>query len=162
MKIDEKRIKKFAGSALLTTALVLGGTIAINEYTVNHNDRICLLTRIIGYQHQIEKIDTDKDNIRDGIFAEYSEIYYESPKDDYSIHYKDHKAYLNDNINNKSMESAPFVEPYVRFIPNIEIYKRVDMNDFNDAILIKKLKLKQKLDRKKNLRWKILVLSITV
>ena len=40
MKIDEKRIKKFAGSALLLTALTLGGSVAINEYTVNHNDMI--------------------------------------------------------------------------------------------------------------------------
>lgn len=145
MKIDEKRIKKFAGSAVLLAALTLGGTIAINEYTVNHNDRICLLTKIIGYQHQIQKIDTDADNIKNGIFAEYSEIYYEAPSDEYSIHYKDHKAYLNTDstgVNRKNTESAPFVEPYVRFIPNIEIYKRTEADDLNDAILVKELKLK--------------------
>ena len=41
----------------------------------------------------------NEDNIRDGIFAEYSEIYYESPNENYSIHYKDHKAYLNSGNN---------------------------------------------------------------
>ena len=146
MKIEKKRIKKFVGSAALMTALTLGGIVAINEHTVNHNDRICLLTKIIGYQHQVEKIDIDNDNIRDGIFAEYSEIYYESPNENYSIHYKDHKAYLNsgNNIpsNNKTESNIPYMEPNIRFIPNIEIYKRVDSNDLNDAILIKTLRLK--------------------
>ena len=49
MKIDETRIKKFAGSALLLTALTLGGSVAINEYTVNHNDKICLLNVPMNY-----------------------------------------------------------------------------------------------------------------
>ena len=88
MKIDEKRIKKFAGSALLLTALTLGGSVAINEYTVNHNDKICLLTKIVGYQHQVQKIDNDPDNIKNGIFAEYREIYDEVPEG-YIIHHND-------------------------------------------------------------------------
>ena len=81
-----------------------------------------------------------------GIFAEYSEIYYESPNETSSIHYKDHKAYLNsgNNIpsNNKTESNIPYMEHNIRFIPNIEIYKRVDSDDLNDAILIKTLRLK--------------------
>lgn len=149
MKIDEKRIKKFAGSAVLLAALTLGGTIAINEYTVNHNDRICLLTKIIGYQHQIQKIDNDPDNIKNGVFAEYSEIYYEVPEG-YIIHRNDmtgyknvegHTAYdPNSNEPYQVNDTMKTVSPTIYFVPNIEVFK--NNSDSNDAELIKELKLK--------------------
>lgn len=149
MKIDEKRIKKFADSAVLLTALTLGGTIAINEYTVNHNDRICLLTKIIGYQHQIQKIDNDPDNIENGVFAEYSEIYYEVP-DGYTIHRNDMTGYKkidgytaydsNTNEPYQVSDTMKTVNPTIYFVPNIEVFK--NNSDSNDAELIKELKLK--------------------
>lgn len=150
MKIDEKKIKKFAGSALLLTALTLGGSVAINEYTVNHNDKICLLTRIVGYQHQVQKIDNDPDNIKNGIFAEYSEIYYEVPEG-YIIHHNDMIGYKKVNgytaydVNNNNQpyqvsDTMKTVNPTIYFIPNIEVFK--NNSDLNDAELIKELKLK--------------------
>ena len=155
MKIDKKRITKFIGSAALMTALTLGGIITINEYTVNHNDRICLLTKIIGPQHQVEKIDNDQDNIKNGIFAEYSEMYYEVPAE-YTIHHKDmmgykkisgHTAYdvSNDNQPYQVRDNVLTISPVTYFAPSIEIFQKnalVADSDMNDAILIKELKLK--------------------
>ena len=66
MKIEIKKIKKYASSALLALVVTGGLVVAINEYTVNHNDNICLLTRIVGYEHQITKINTDEYNIENG------------------------------------------------------------------------------------------------
>lgn len=150
MKIDKKRIKKFAGVTPLVAAVAIGGTIAINEYTVNHNENICLLTRILGWDHQVQAINKDEENIKNGVFAEYSEIYYEVP-DGYIIHRKDmtgykkvdgYTAYDSNNNNQPYQVSATMLtmNPTIYFVPNIEIFKHND--ELNEDELVKELKLK--------------------
>ena len=150
MKIDVKKIKKYAGNTILAVALAGALALTVNEYTVNHNDNICLLTRIIGYEHQVSKINNDPDNIKNGVFAVYSPNLYEVP-DGYFIDYdekiaykpvKEHIAYdVNDNNRAYTVpDTMVTTTPTYRPLPNIEIVKTDEIT--NKRTIIKTLKLK--------------------
>ena len=150
MKIELKRIKKYASSTLLVLAVVGSLVVAINEYTVNHNDNICLLTRIVGYQHQITKINTNEDNIKNGIFAAYSPKLYSLPEDcildfDGKVCYKKEESHTAYDVNNDNQpytvqDNMITIAPAYELIPNIEIVK-TEVNPPR-RIVVKTLRLK--------------------
>lgn len=150
MKIELKRIKKYASSTLLVLAVVGSLAVAINEYTVNHNDNICLLTRIVGYQHQITKINTNEDNIKNGIFAAYSPKLYSLPEDcvldfDGKVCYKKEKTHIAYEVNNDNQpytvqDNMITIAPAYELIPNIEIVKTEENPP--RRIVVKTLRLK--------------------
>lgn len=151
MKIEIKKIKKYASNALLALVVTGGLVVAINEYTVNHNDNICLLTRIVGYEHQITKINTDEYNIENGIFAVYSPKLYELP-DGYVLNYDDklgyktEESYVAYDVNNNNEpyvvpENIRTTEPTFESIPSILMVKTIDNNQ-PKRVVIKSLRLK--------------------
>ena len=150
MKINKKKIKKYASSTLLTMALSACAVLSINEYTVNHNDTICYLTRIFGYEHQISKINNNPDNIKNNVFAVYSPKLYILP-DGYILDYDDHigykceKSHIAHDMNDTTRtyvvpDNIITLEPTFEPVPNIEIVK-IDESS-NKRTIIKALKLK--------------------
>lgn len=149
MKIEIKKIKKYASNALLALVVTGSVVVAINEYTVNHNDNICLLTRIVGYEHQITKINTDKNNIENGIFAVYSPKLYELPEGyvlnyDDKLGYKTEKSHIAYDVSNNNEpytvpDNMVTREPTFEPIPNILIVKT---DETNRRVVIKSLRLK--------------------
>lgn len=61
--INKKNIKKFAGAALISTALVTGAGISY-ESSVNHDHEFCMLNYVFGLQHQVDKINNGINGFR--------------------------------------------------------------------------------------------------
>ena len=70
-KINNKKIVKYVGMALISGALTAGIAIGAYESSVNHEIEYCHLCDVIGLQHQANAINNGVNNFR--FYATYEE-----------------------------------------------------------------------------------------
>ncbi len=134
-KTVSNNVIKFTGATLLTFSLTTGG-ITLFDYLFDHNEKICPFVPLVGYQHQINQINSDNDNKDNGITARYQA---EINQNVYTIPVKrilDDGTIIYDEI----------IVSEDGYVPeSIVIEKKNNYNDrYEDAEVVKVLTLKKK------------------